>query len=65
MLANGELVDSLKVGLVKLLPKVQGVPTASQLRPVTLLNSDYKLLTKMLVARMLGILLDLLQATQL
>jgi hypothetical protein len=27
MLANGELVDSLKVGLVKLLPKVQGVPT--------------------------------------
>jgi hypothetical protein len=38
---------------------------ASQLRPITLLNCDYKLLTKMLVARFLRVLPDILVTTQL
>ena len=38
---------------------------ASQLRPITLLNTDYKLLTKMFVARLLPLLPSVLQATQL
>jgi len=65
MLARGELGPSLCAGVVRLLPKVAGVPTAAQLRPITLLNTDYKLLTKMFVARLLPVLPDVLQATQL
>jgi hypothetical protein len=44
--------------------KLKGVPMVTQLRPITLLNSDYKLLTKMLVARLLIVFPDLLQSTQ-
>ena len=65
MLASGSLGTSLRQGVVRLLPKVGGVPTASQLRPITLLNTDYKLLTKMLVNRFLPLLPGLLTATQL
>jgi hypothetical protein len=43
MLAAGQLTPSLCRGL----PKVAGVPTAAQLCPITLLFTDYKLLTKM------------------
>ncbi len=64
MLETRELGDSLKTGVVKLLPKMKGVPMVTQLRPITLLSSDYKLLTKMLVARLLRVFPDLLQATQ-
>ena len=65
MLATDSLTPSLRRGVVRLLPKVGGVPTASQLRPITLLNTDYKLLTKMLVNRFLPVLPNLLTATQL
>jgi Reverse transcriptase (RNA-dependent DNA polymerase) len=51
--------------VVRLLPKVAGVPKASQLRPITLLCTDYKLLTKMFVARLLPLLPSLLTSTQL
>ena len=65
MLNRGLLAPSLRLGVVRLLPKVPGVPMASQLRPITLLNTDYKLLTKMFVARLLPLLPTVLQATQL
>jgi hypothetical protein len=53
MLSDGLLTLSLRRGIVSLFPKVSSVPTATQLRPITLLAVDYKLLTKMLVARLL------------
>ncbi len=65
MLNRGLLAPSLRLGVVRLLPKVPGVPMASQLRPITLLNTDYKLLIKMFVARLLPLLPSVLQATQL
>jgi exonuclease III len=65
MLATGRLGASLRKGVVRLLPKVAGIPKVTQLRPITLLTTDYKLLTKMLVARLLRVLPDLLLATQL
>ncbi len=65
MLAAGLLQPSLRKGVVRLLPKVAGVPTASQLRPITLLVVDYKLLTKMFVSRLLPLLPRVLSATQL
>ncbi len=61
MLNRGLLAPSLRLGVVRLLPKVPGV----QLRPITLLNTDYKLLTKMFVACLLPLLPTVLQATQL
>jgi len=65
MLASGSLGLSLRRGVVRLLPKVPGVPKAAQLRPITLLTTDYKLLTKMLVARMVRVLPQVLRSTQL
>ena len=65
MLTRGLLSPSLRQGVVRLLPKVPGVPLASQLRPITLLCTDYKLLTKMMVTRLLPLLPTVLCATQL
>ena len=65
MLEEGELRPSLRRGVVRLLPKVKAVPTAAQLRPITLLGVDYKLLTKMFVARMVPVLPDVLASSQL
>jgi hypothetical protein len=65
MLSDGLLTLFLHRGVVCLLPKVPSVPTAAQLRPITLLAVDYKLLTKMLVARLLHVLPDVLKASQL
>jgi hypothetical protein len=48
-----------------LLPKVPTVPSVVQLRPITLLSVEYKILTKMLVARLLHVLPSVLRATQL
>ena len=65
MLERGALTASLQRGVVRLLPKVPGAPTASQLRPITLLSCDYKLLTKVFVRRLLPILPTILTTHQL
>jgi exonuclease III len=65
MLQDGSLVASMRSGVVRLIPKVQGVPTAAQFRPITLLGADYKILTKMFVGRLMEVLPTLLQAGQL
>ncbi len=41
------------------------MPLASQLRPITLLNTDYKLLTKVYVARLMQVLPTTLHTSQL
>ena len=51
-LNRGRLVASNKEGVTRLCPKVNGIPAVDQLRPITLLNCDYKLLTKWLVRRL-------------
>ena len=65
MLERGALTASLQRGVVRLLPKVPGAPTASQLRPITLLSCDYKLLTKVFVRRLFPILPTILTTHQL
>ncbi len=65
MLAEGLLPASFCQGLVRLIPKVRGVPTASQLRLITLPGTDYKLLTKILVAWLLPLLPSVLRSAQL
>ena len=45
------IVDSNTEGVTRLGPKVDGVPCVDELRPITLLNCDYKLLSKWFVKR--------------
>ena len=65
MLERGSLTASLRRGVVRLLPKVPGAQAASQLRPITLLSCDYKLLTKIFVKCILPILPSILTTSQL
>jgi hypothetical protein len=65
MLDRGQLTPSLLRGAVRLLPKVAGAPAASQLRPITLLACDYKLLSKVYVQRLLPLLPTVLTSNQL
>ena len=46
------IVDSNKEGVTRLCPKVSAVPAVDELRPITLLNCDYKILSKLFVMRM-------------
>ena len=50
-LDRGRIVKSNTEGVTRLCPKVEGVPAVDELRPITLLNCDYKLLSKWLVLR--------------
>ena len=45
------IIDSNVEGVTRLCPKVEGLPAVDELRPITLLNCDYKLLSKWLVLR--------------
>ena len=45
------IVDSNTEGVTRLGSKVDGVPSVDELRPITLLNCDYKLLSKWFVKR--------------
>ena len=47
------IVDSNTEGVNRLGPKVDGVPSVDELRPITLLNCDYKLLSKWFVQKIL------------
>lgn len=62
---SGLLPESMRKGVTRLLSKVPGTPSVSQLRPITLLSTDYKILTKMLTGRLSRVLPDLLQSGQL
>ena len=59
------IVDSNKVGATRLLPKVIGTPQVDELRPITLLNTDYKILAKLLVNRMKPVLPQVITSSQL
>ena len=64
-LARFRLVDSDKHGATRLAPKVDGVPTVSELRPITLLNCDYKILTKCFVVRLTPMMIEVILSGQL
>ena len=45
-LNRGTIIESNKDGVTRLVPKVKGVPSVDELRPITLLDCDYKILSK-------------------
>jgi exonuclease III len=65
VLTRKRLTASMKKGVTRLLPKVEVVPEVGELRPITLLQTDYKITTKVLVRRMLPVLPEVIMSGQL
>jgi hypothetical protein len=59
-----QLGASLHHGVVRLLAKVAWVPTVAQLRPIPLLCTYFKLLTKMIMASPFTVLPSVMLSTQ-
>ena len=60
-----KLIDSDQHGATRLGSKVDGVPGVEDLRPITLLNCDYKILTKEFVRRLCPVMVDIIKSGQL
>ena len=58
------IVQSNKEGVTRLLPKVKGIPSVDELRPITLLNCDYTILTKWFVLRLKPVLPHVIKSGQ-
>ncbi len=65
MFAERIMPASFLQRVVRLIAKVAGIPASTQLRSITLLGTDYKLLTKILVAHLIHVLFSVLLSTQL
>lgn len=65
VLERFRLTVSMETGAVRLVPKVDTVPSVDQLRPITLLQCDYKILTKILTVRLVSVLGEVLLSGQL
>ena len=59
------IVDSNIVGATRLSSKVAGIPQVDELRPLTLLNCDYRILSKFFVKRMKPVLPAVIKSGQL
>ena len=59
------IVDSNTVGATRLSSKVAGVPQVDELRPLTLLNCDYRIMSKFFVKRMKPVLPIVIKSGQL
>ena len=59
-----KLIESDTHGATRLGPKVDGVPRVDQLRPITLLNLDYKILTKIITNRLVSIMEEIILSGQ-
>ena len=59
------LVESDRHGATRLTSKVDGIPEVSELRPITLLNCDYKILTKCFVGLLTPVMGEIICSGQL
>ena len=64
-LVRFKLIESDKHGATRLASKVDGVPTVFELRPITLLNCDYKILSKCFVIRLTPLMEEVILSGQL
>ena len=60
-----KLIESDRHGATRLASKVEGVPEISELRPITLLNCDYKILSKCFVRRLAPLMSEVILSGQL
>jgi len=61
---SGKLLREVNHTLITLIPKVENPETTAQFRPISLCNTLYKILTKILVNRMRPILQRIIHPTQ-
>ena len=59
------LIESDRHGATRLASKVEGVPSVSELRPITLLNCDYKIFSKCFVKRLVPLMPEVILSGQL
>ena len=59
------LIESSKHGATRLVPKVEAVPDVTELRPITLLQVDYRLLSGCLAARLHRVIGEVVERGQL
>ena len=59
------LIESDRHGATRVCSKVNGVPDVSELCPITLLNCDYKILSKSFVKRLCPVLPEIIKSGQL
>jgi hypothetical protein len=64
MFWEGKITQNQKHGVIICLPKVPGGSTPQAYRPITLLNTDYKILARMIARRLRPVLEDHLTSTQ-
>ena len=55
-LQRKQIIESNRHGATRLISKVKGIPLVTELRPITLLNQDYKILTRILSKRLTSVL---------
>ena len=63
-LNNGRILSKIKEGLVVLIPKEGSFDDITNYRPITLLNSDYKIFCKILSNRLQPILKEVIHVSQ-
>jgi exonuclease III len=64
-LSRCALMESDRHGATRLLSKVDDVPAVDELRPITLLNCDYRILAKCLVRRLMPCMSEVIKSGQL
>ena len=58
-------MESSRNGATRLIPKVESIPDVTELRPVTLLQVDYRLLSKCLAVRLHRVISEVVDRGQL
>ncbi len=62
---KGELSEKMKIGMIKLIYKKRGnANDLKNYRPLTMLNTDFKVLAKVLANRLKKVLLTIINTTQ-
>lgn len=64
-LSRCRISESGKHGATKVLPNVDGIPEVKDLRPITLLQVDYRILSKCLASRLHSVIGEVIQPEQL
>ena len=65
MTNRGYMSNSMRRGVTRLIPKVQGVPAVHQLRPITVLSADYGIRSRLITKRVSLLMEEIISSGQL